>query len=204
MTVEEMARGASFKQTIDRERFLLGRLMAKGLIARLEKIRPDDIEVLTGKNGKPFAARGGQRLWTNFNISHSGDFLAIALSYKEVGVDIEQVRNFDFQAILTDTFSANEIEYIQKSENPLSTFFLLWTRKEALLKYAGVGLTDTLPDIQLLEGENDLDMPFLPMESCCQIVSAKGLEGHVISVCCEYIPSQTVIFMRPEASILFS
>jgi 4'-phosphopantetheinyl transferase len=62
----------------------------------------------------------------NFSISHSKDLVAVALSKKEIGIDIEfekKDRNFDL--IKEKNFNLEE-----KPQN----FYKVWTKKEAIFK----------------------------------------------------------------------
>lgn len=47
----------------------------------------------------------------HFNISHSGDWVAVGISSKPIGVDIQKVDKIDL-SIARSCFSKNENEYI--------------------------------------------------------------------------------------------
>ncbi|MFT5822320.1 MAG: 4'-phosphopantetheinyl transferase [Crocinitomix sp.] len=99
---------------------------------------------LTTAEGKPLY-KGGKE----FNISHSGDFVAVAFSDEKVGIDIEKCAEFDIDAI-TDYLHVDEKKYIHASKNVSDAFFTVWTRKEAYLKARGIGI------VQGLNNENCL------------------------------------------------
>ena len=71
-----------------------------------------------------------------FNISHSKNLLALVTSYYEVGIDIEKIKNFNYD-LLKKTNSNEEIKYINR--DPIDRFFILWTIKESLVKCVGTG-----------------------------------------------------------------
>ena len=77
-----------------------------------------------------------------FSLSHSGNLVAVALSRKSVGVDIERKDTARFdekiaQKILTER---EEEEVKQLDENARGAALnLLWTKKEALFKQGGEG-----------------------------------------------------------------
>ncbi|MEW5561756.1 4'-phosphopantetheinyl transferase AcpT [Enterobacter asburiae] len=95
-------------------------------------------EIHFGEQGKPgFDER--HTLW--FNLSHSGDDIALLLSDEgEVGCDIETLRpRLQWQQLSNATFTGNEhIEIERESEEQrLTAFWRIWTRKEAMVKQRG-------------------------------------------------------------------
>ena len=95
-------------------------------------------DIIFGEQGKPaFAATCPY--W--FNLSHSGDDIALLLSDEgEVGCDIEVVRPRDnWQALANAVFSVAEHHELERetSEEKLSAFWRIWTRKEAIVKQRG-------------------------------------------------------------------
>ena len=86
--------------------------------------------------GKPFFS---DRSLPCFNWSHSGDWVFLAISDCEVGVDIEVVRNRSRYLDIAERFySQEEAEAVRKGGE--NVFFLLWTMREAALKLSGRGL----------------------------------------------------------------
>ena len=75
-----------------------------------------------------------------FNISHSGDIVAVAISTSEVGVDIEKEEERDYDALEKRYLGPKETEIYQKSEDKAHTFLTLWTKKEAFHKHVGDGI----------------------------------------------------------------
>jgi 4'-phosphopantetheinyl transferase len=88
--------------------------------------------------GKPFIP--GEQ---SFNISHSGDFVVVAFSNAEIGVDVEVIDDFDLTT-MSGFFHPNEIDAVEQATNQLGKFYELWTRKEAFLKAMGIGITEEL------------------------------------------------------------
>lgn len=122
-----------------------------GAYLLLEKALGDfkENEIQITPEGKPFIK--GKDF---FSYSHSGDFVVLATSkVSEVGVDIEKIspsRLYTNKKI----FNEKEIDFINK--NPNVNFFILWTRKESLLKLIGKGIQKTtLNDIDVTNEIND-------------------------------------------------
>lgn len=80
-----------------------------------------------------------------FNFSHSGKYIALAISDSEVGLDLQEttMRHTDSLKIARRFFTEDEYRSLlscDTSEEKNSLFCLLWTIKEAYLKYLGCGL----------------------------------------------------------------
>ena len=87
---------------------------------------------ITNKNIKNF----------NFNISHCDQYLAIAITKKEkIGIDIEPIKQALVDPFPSQLFSSNEVSKIRslKADEQSQFFTKLWTSKEAIAKYIGVG-----------------------------------------------------------------
>lgn len=94
-------------------------------------------DIVQGKNGKP--AFRDSRL-PRFNLSHSGDNIALLVSNEgEVGCDIEVIRSRkNWRGLAESIFSIDEQHHIdrQPADRQLAAFWQVWTRKEAVLKQA--------------------------------------------------------------------
>ncbi|WP_392564957.1 4'-phosphopantetheinyl transferase superfamily protein [Orbus wheelerorum] len=78
----------------------------------------------------------------DFNISHSGDFIAVAISSEgRVGLDIEFDRpRKNILTIAKQFFSEQENIWLNKQINILSAFWQLWTLRESALKLYAKGV----------------------------------------------------------------
>lgn len=77
--------------------------------------------------GKPFYQNGPY-----FNVSHSGQYIVMAVSSKEVGVDIEENNDKDMSALIR-IFNEAEAKMIKEHAD----FYYLWCAKESLIKCIG-------------------------------------------------------------------
>lgn len=73
------------------------------------------------------------------SISHSGGIACIALSDKEVGVDIQSPCARNYLSIARVAFHEKEIEKLKASEDIQADFFNLWCLKESYMKARGLG-----------------------------------------------------------------
>ena len=134
----------------DRNRFITGRKSLRNLLSKYLSVSPSDIHIVAEKRQKPYVKTPDSII--RFNISHSGLWVVIAFAQDELGIDIEKIDSaFDYSNLLPEHFSLTERQFISSAENPLSAFYLLWTRKEALTKAEGVGLRENLSQVSVLD-----------------------------------------------------
>lgn len=103
-----------------------------------------------GKYGKPYISNHKNLF---FNMSHSGKFVACAISDKEVGLDIELTDPTIELEIAENFFYNSEYENIMKSKNPQNEFFRYWVLKESYMKYTGLGFNLELDSFEIDIGD---------------------------------------------------
>ena len=107
---------------------------------------------LVGKNNLVFTyAANGKPLLRDypdlhFNISHCKNGLAVAVDSQPVGIDIEAFRPFS-KPLLERCMDPDEAGIIRGAASPELAFAAFWTRKEAVLKLRGTGLTGNLHQV---------------------------------------------------------
>ena len=149
-----------FRRKEDRQRSLLGNLFVKYWISQSISLDIRDIKFVHNKYGKPFL-EDMDNLY--FNLSHAGNKIACAIDSREVGIDVERVKDIDLD-IGKRFFTPNEYELIklQNESNQLDFFYNIWTLKEAYVKAKGKGLSIPLDSFEFeyndgkfqLSGEN--------------------------------------------------
>jgi 4'-phosphopantetheinyl transferase len=86
--------------------------------------------------------------WVPFSIAHSGNLVVLAFGGQQaLGVDVEKESNTFDTRELSMFFCESERLRILASSTPEQLFFELWTRKEAILKATGTGITEGLDKI---------------------------------------------------------
>jgi 4'-phosphopantetheinyl transferase len=139
---EARVRFARLSRGADVHRSLLGELLARYLISSKFNITSKEIEFKIGPNGKPEMA-GNDTI--HFNISHSGQWVACAISGFPVGVDVERLRPVR-PGLAERFFTTDEVDTLKAlpDEERTERFIELWTLKESFLKAIGRGLTRNL------------------------------------------------------------
>lgn len=89
------------------------------------------------EHGKPFLADHPE---IHFNLSHCKNGIAVAVSDQPIGIDIESYREVS-DSLLRYTMNEEEQRIIKKSDDPVRTFTEFWTKKEAVFKLKGTGIT---------------------------------------------------------------
>ena len=118
-----------YKHTFGRFCCLKSWLMLQELVGELPEWQYNEY-------GKPFIEGG-----PHFSISHCKTGIAVAVADEPVGIDIEHIRTAD-QDLIERTMNADEIQLIANADaNADIAFTRLWTRKEAVAKWQGTGIT---------------------------------------------------------------
>lgn len=141
---EEMARADRFLRGADRQRFIASHAALRVVLG--EELRQPAGSLRFGyeAGGRPFLADpAGTGL--DFNLSHSGDRAVVGLVYgTRIGVDVEVRRPLpDALRIARSHFAPDEAAALGAlpCECREDAFFGLWTRKEAVVKALGAGLS---------------------------------------------------------------
>lgn len=78
-----------------------------------------------------------------FSISHKDNFCAVGFSKKSgFGIDLEVLKKRNFKAIVEFCFNSDEIELYKQSKDKLTTFYKIFTAKEAILKMRNLNFSD--------------------------------------------------------------
>ncbi len=125
-----------------KHRYLQVRFCVRQVLAAYLHQPADKIRLAKNVYGKPYLVDYPS---VQFNISHSGGHLFIAIStIGTIGVDIQQPRllHTPLSALVKKCFANQEISYWQNFPvaEQLAEFYRFWTRKEAFVKAVGRGI----------------------------------------------------------------
>ena len=128
-------------------RTLFGAILMRAILSRKLEIPASQLKITAGSQGKPHLA---DRPGLEFNLSHSGHWVVLAVGSTPVGVDVESIHKVDSD--LAGRFFAPEetaaLEALPESKR-LALFFSLWTLKESFLKALGTGLSQPLNSFRM-------------------------------------------------------
>ena len=121
-----------------------------------------------------------------YNLSHSGDYAALALGPTEVGIDIEKIREGK-ERLAKRFFAKEEYEQLQ-GEWSDEEFTRIWTRKESVIKACGVGMRMPLADFSTSEQQVAFGVScrvlIEGMEEAYFVESYRIHPEYWLSVCC--------------------
>lgn len=153
----ERRRADAFMVLQDRWRFVWGRAFLRRVLGLQTYQDPKEVALSVGGHGKPALANGSDGI--RFNLSHCRtECLVGVIEGHEVGVDIEE-------RLLVPGSNQLAGHYLSRHEQaalaaaPLETrndlFLRCWTRKEAVLKAAGIGFLGTSNALDVKTGMHD-------------------------------------------------
>ncbi len=135
-TEREKIHKLRFEEDIKRSTY--AELMVRYLACTKLGINNQEVHINYNQYGKPYLSNNSK---VYFNLSHSGKWIICGWSTHEIGVDIEQVIEFDI-ADMEQCLARSEklmLESIPVS-NRGEMAIELWTLKESYAKYKGLGL----------------------------------------------------------------
>ena len=154
LAIDEQQRAARFRAPLDRTAYVIGRGVLRLIVAQCIGISAERLRFEYNQFGKPYLADASSKIPLQFNVSHSGRLVLIALARgRAVGIDVEQTQ---------DGFEMEPIAQLVLQSLPAhlrrDAFFACWTRKEAYIKAVGNGLSLPL---------NQFDVCILPGKPAC-------------------------------------
>ncbi len=171
---------SNYKNIICQQRSLLGEVIVRNYFNKKHNIPFQNIDFKYNKTGKPHIKNIND---FNFNISHSGEWVVVVFSDDEIGVDIEKIKDINFE-IAQRFFSEEECDNIftKNEKEKLEQFFIYWTIKESFLKAIGTGLTRPLNTFTVKLIDNKYHI-FEDTKKLDWNIYLNKLENYFISVC---------------------
>ena len=151
LSAEERQRAARFHFAKHAVRYRVCHAKMRQILSRYLEIPASQVELTHRSTGKPLLADDSD---LRFNLSHSGDLALLAVTTgMEVGVDVEAIRDDLSVDGLARFFTAAERDSLtaMSPHERVRTFFQWWTRKEAVLKADGSGLSGGLDRLDISE-----------------------------------------------------
>ena len=163
---QEAARRFHFAR--HRGAYTFAHAVLRDILSRYRNQAPGRLHFERDSFGKPFLVEEGLRVPPFFNLSHSGSTVLVGLGECHIGVDVEEIRPIeDIESISRAHFTSRECAFVlapQPADYRERAFFQCWTRKEALIKAVGKGLSIPLNsfDTFITAGQSGRMLPGVP------------------------------------------
>lgn len=171
--IEKKKRINNFKNELKVKQSIIGELLLRDLLDKYYNLNYNNLEFEFNKNNKPFIVNKN----IFYNISHSSNYVIVVVSDKEIGIDIEKIRETNIKSI--NCFASNkEKEYILLEDNNLfKRLFEIYTLKEAYIKMMGKSIFD-IKNVEFTISNNHI---------YCSDINVKCYsfmyDNYVISIC---------------------
>jgi 4'-phosphopantetheinyl transferase len=144
LSATEMKKAVAIEDPVLRSRYENTRRWVRHLLGCYLDQDPARFEFATARGGKPHLA--GERR-CEFSISHSENWLAIAMAKFPIGIDIEARRPRVEAMVLAERFFSPADSLVVQSATKVAqtdVFLRQWVAKEAALKVLGMGISQHL------------------------------------------------------------
>lgn len=210
LSPDERDREAQFHFDADRERFVIGRALARLQLSRYLGGDPRQWAFVTNAHGRPEVLAPTGVLPVGFNVSHTSGLVALAMApTHDVGVDVERIDRALTHDIADRFFAPAEVAALRAlpgGEQP-RVFFDYWTLKEAYIKARGMGLALPLRDFSFSPDASPPSVRFEPSlgddESRWRFERVDLDTGHRVAVAAK-VPRLTVHVSRVDLEALAS
>lgn len=147
----EGQRAEAYRRAADRRRFIIGCVVSRLVLAAWLDLPPERVP-LDRTCHRCGAAHGRPRLSSGeiaFSVSHAGDLAVVAFARDaEVGVDVEELSKVGHpDALLPTVLAPQELADLRRHPETGRAFLSYWTRKEAVVKATGDGLSAGLTGV---------------------------------------------------------
>lgn len=179
LTEDELARYQAITSAQRKKQFLAGHFLARKMASLYYANKVEDwIYSVDENNQRRIKCRQSGMPEFRVSLSHSADWIAVAISTTAVGIDIETFgKQRDFIAIASHVFSASETAYLKSlAPDKLNRqFYLYWTLKECVAKQNGDGLKFEVSRSHRFIQETNLSTALIHSWQCAEyVVSMSG------------------------------
>ncbi|WP_373376169.1 4'-phosphopantetheinyl transferase superfamily protein [Cupriavidus nantongensis] len=144
LAADERARALAYRHARHRNGYIARRGLLRWLVGGYLHCRPEALRFIVSAYGKPVLQWPQARL--AFSVSHTDGLALLAFARDcRLGVDVERraggVKVADVPGFGRGIFSAQEAQVLARARLSAEALLSIWTRKEALLKALGTGLS---------------------------------------------------------------
>ena len=133
---DRLKKASRYRSDVDKIRTIVSEAMVRYAVKKHYGI--DDINILYPRCEKPYI----DIPQINFNISHAGEWVVVAVGDCQMGIDVEKISASNLPEIYK-YYTKDEILFLESLSNKLEQiewFYKMWTMKESYVKYTGKGM----------------------------------------------------------------
>ena len=155
-------------------KYIQSRFIVRSILAKELDVKPQNV-IIKLQNNKPI----NDQIY--FNLSHSNNLIWLALSKShDLGIDVEcKTRNISPRILNAHFLHQEEKNFINNKNK--ADFFKFWTRKEAIGKLIGSGLTKEILSINTVDWKINA-----PQQNSSQhkfiYLNTKTVDNHIITL----------------------
>ena len=152
LSPDERDRASTFLRDLHRDRFITCRAALRLVLGARLATRPEGIRFRYGPWGKPEIDAVDADVRFSVSHTHGRALIAVATGF-DVGIDVEHDAPVpDWEGLSGRVFSQPERRELAAAADKPGAFLRGWTRKEAVLKALGVGISAPLADLTVSLG----------------------------------------------------
>lgn len=155
-------------------------LVVRSIICHRKKIKNAEIIFEKNEKGKPYIKNFND---IHFNISHSGDWIICGVHNSPIGVDLELIKDIDFNTLIYYMNSKEINDFLSlPTQQKKHYIYSLWTIKESYIKYLGKGLSlSGLKDISI--NVKDKKLYDSPYSTKVNFYVNESIPNYILSIC---------------------
>ena len=137
-------------------------------------------------HGKPYLLAPNDHIFVNW--SHSGEYVICAVSDREIGIDLQLVKEEPKASLVRRTLQLEELGYYESVPKGEQTklFYQYWAVKESFLKALGTGFSAGLKEfsVQMNDGSPQIMQNINKKKYICRLLEFPDAD-YVASICSE-------------------
>lgn len=190
----DVVRAMRLRNPRDQQRSLAAWTATRRILAASVGCQPRALEIRRGSHGRPDLVHSP---WS-FSLSHSGDNLCLAVSRGgTVGIDIEQMQEIPDMLPVADTICTAQERLLFRQNPCQNLFYRTWTRKEAVCKAIGIGLSLNPAEIEVM-GLADGCRVQVPGHGSWHLWDIASPQGIIASCATSHVPDRVVLRKAPS------
>ena len=157
LTESERQRARSIRLERPLRAFVVGRLLLRSTVARIAGVPPDEVGIELEPTGRPVLTGALSHYFVS--IAHSGYYVVVGIAQRQIGVDVEQLRqSAPSPRLMARVCSPEELRLLEgmTEADRAAAFMTVWARKEAYGKAIGRGLDFPLCSVTVGVGESTI------------------------------------------------